>query len=100
MMHFLKPDNRKKEWKAFAPDKIKSAILAKFSQNEDSKKILLDTGDKVLGEASPRDRFWGIGLALTARDALDKTKWGGKNVLGQLLMEACKIILKKSNNRG
>ena len=95
IMHFLKQDNRQKEWEAVAPEKIKPAIIAKFSQNKDLKKILLDTGDKVLGEASPRDRFWGIGLALTARDALDKTKWGGKNVLGQLLREARKTILKQ-----
>ena len=95
IMHFLKQDNRQREWEAVAPEKIKPAILAKFSQNEHLKKILLDTGDRILGEASPRDRFWGIGFALTAKDALDKTKWGGKNVLGQLLMEACKIILKQ-----
>ena len=94
IMHFLKRDNRQREWEAIAPEKIKPAILAKFSQNEELKKILINTGDKILGEASPHNRFWGIGLALTAKEALDKSKWTGKNVLGQLLMEVRKIVLK------
>ncbi len=36
--------------------------IAKFSQNEDLKAFLLDTGNRILVEASPLDRIWGIGL--------------------------------------
>ena len=95
IMHFLKRDNRQREWEAVAPEKIKPAILAKFAQTEELKRALLATGDKTLGEASPHDRFWGIGVALTAKEGLDKTKWAGKNVLGQLLMETREILLKQ-----
>ena len=35
---------------------------AKFSQNEELKKFLLNTNDKILVEASPHDKIWGIGM--------------------------------------
>ncbi len=34
----------------------------KFSQNETFKTFLLNTGKKIIVEASPRDFIWGIGL--------------------------------------
>ncbi|KAG7446794.1 uncharacterized protein BT62DRAFT_931356 [Guyanagaster necrorhizus] len=34
--------------------------LHKFKQNSELKEMLLGTGEKVLVEASPRDRIWGI----------------------------------------
>jgi len=37
--------------------------LAKFSQNRELGDFLIRTGSKVLVEASPVDRIWGIGLA-------------------------------------
>ena len=36
--------------------------IAKFSQNEDLKQFLLNTKDKILVEASPHDKIWGIGM--------------------------------------
>ena len=36
--------------------------IAKFSQNEELKKFLLNTNDKILVEASPHDKIWGIGM--------------------------------------
>ena len=36
--------------------------VAKFGQNPALAKLLLDTGDRVLVEAAPRDRIWGIGM--------------------------------------
>ncbi len=36
--------------------------LLKFRQIEELKKKLLATGDKVIVEASPRDRIWGVGF--------------------------------------
>lgn len=57
--------------------------MNKFSQNEDLKKILIDTGDKVLAEAARFDNIWGIG---TVKHETDMTKWKGKNLLGKILM--------------
>lgn len=58
----------------------------KFLQNDDLKQFLLSTGDKVLVEASPTDRIWGIGLGKNNPDALDPAKWRGRNLLGFALM--------------
>jgi ribA/ribD-fused uncharacterized protein len=56
--------------------------LAKFSQNELLKKTLLSTDDKILVEASPYDKIWGIGLAEDHPDIEDPSKWKGLNLLG------------------
>ena len=61
--------------------------LAKFSQNELMKLDLLRTGDKILAEASPWDRIWGIGHRADELDALDPDRWRGLNLLGKALME-------------
>ena len=42
--------------------------MAKFSQNPELLDFLLKTGDRVLVEASPYDRIWGIGLAKDTPD--------------------------------
>jgi len=68
------------------------ACYAKFKQNEDLKKIILATGDKILVEASPYDKIWGIGLAEDNDDVLDETKWRGMNLLGKALMVVRRTI--------
>ena len=60
---------------------------AKFSQNRALRDYLLTTGDRVLVEASPVDRIWGIGLAADDERALDPRAWCGLNLLGFALME-------------
>jgi ribA/ribD-fused uncharacterized protein len=62
--------------------------VAKFSQHADLKAFLLGTGDRVLVEASPLDRVWGIGLAANDPGAKDPARWRGLNLLGFALMEA------------
>jgi ribA/ribD-fused uncharacterized protein len=66
--------------------------IAKFSQHADLKAFLLGTGDRVLVEASPVDRVWGIGLAATDPDAGDPASWRGANLLGFALMHARKHL--------
>jgi ribA/ribD-fused uncharacterized protein len=60
--------------------------LAKFGQHADLRAFLLGTGDRVLVEASPRDRIWGIGLAADDPRAADPATWRGLNLLGFALM--------------
>ena len=59
----------------------------KFSQNNNLKKILLDTDNLELAEASPYDNIWGIGLDENNPLAWNKETWKGENLLGKALME-------------
>jgi ribA/ribD-fused uncharacterized protein len=61
--------------------------LAKFGQNAALRKYLLETGERVLVEASPVDRIWGIGMAANDSHAENPEKWRGLNLLGFALME-------------
>jgi len=67
---------------------VVNGSIAKFSQHEDLKAFLLGTGNRVLVEASPVDRVWGIGLAATDPAAGDPAQWRGTNLLGFALMHA------------
>jgi ribA/ribD-fused uncharacterized protein len=60
----------------------------KFAAHGELRSFLLGTGDRVLVEASPVDRVWGIGLAADAEGAHDPARWRGPNLLGFALMEA------------
>jgi len=61
--------------------------MAKFGQNPEFKKLLLDTGDKVLVEASPYDKIWGIGLKDYQAAKVHPSEWQGENLLGFALMQ-------------
>lgn len=69
----------------------------KFSQNPKLQEYLLSTGDKILVEASPYDRIWGIGMDVTNENKTNPEKWNGLNLLGFSLMEVRDEINKKSN---
>ncbi|MFC5674579.1 NADAR family protein [Streptomyces incanus] len=60
----------------------------KFAAHADLRAFLLNTGDRVLVEASPRDRVWGIGLSAGNERATDPAQWRGPNLLGFALMRA------------
>jgi ribA/ribD-fused uncharacterized protein len=62
--------------------------VAKFGQHEALRQYLLGTGEKVLVEASPTDRIWGIGMSAEHEHARLPAHWRGKNLLGFALMEA------------
>lgn len=61
--------------------------FAKFSQNPALAEFLLGTNDKLLVEASPVDKIWGIGLGAGDEAAQNPEKWRGLNLLGFALME-------------
>jgi len=60
---------------------------ARFSQHPELRRFLLGTQARVLVEASPVDRVWGIGLAADDPGAADPLAWQGLNLLGFALME-------------
>jgi ribA/ribD-fused uncharacterized protein len=64
----------------------------KFSQHPQLKHFLLATGHKIIVEASPVDRIWGIGLAQDSPNATQPHNWKGENLLGFALMEVRDIL--------
>lgn len=74
-------------WEANRFNIVVNANLAKFSQNEDLQQFLLNTKERVLVEASPVDKIWGIGLAEDAENIENPLTWKGLNLLGFALME-------------
>jgi len=72
-------------WEETREEIVFRANLAKFSQRDDLKEMLLATGDKIIAEASPRDAIWGIGMAEDHPNVTDQTVWG-QNLLGKALM--------------
>ena len=74
-------------WQATREDIVYDGNLGKFSQNPALQTFLLNTGDKILVEASPQDRIWGIGLAASDPRAAAPLQWLGENLLGFALMQ-------------
>lgn len=70
---------------------VKRGSYLKFSQNKKLKKVLLETGDRDLVEASPNDRIWGIGYSAAAAKKTSRNRWG-QNLLGIALMYARRKI--------
>ncbi len=64
----------------------------KFSQNTELGTFLINTGQRVLVEASPVDAVWGIGLAADNPRCEDPSKWPGTNLLGYALMSARNLL--------
>lgn len=74
-------------WLEHRYDLVVAGNLAKFSQNPELASFLLGTRDRILVEASPVDRIWGIGLAEDSPDASRPDRWRGLNLLGFALMQ-------------
>lgn len=73
-------------WKENRKNVMKDAIRYKF-QNPELQELLLSTGNKIICEASPLDKIWGIGLGAKSPNANNPDKWKGLNLLGICLME-------------
>ena len=75
------------QWSKARKDVLLKALTAKFEQNKDLKKMLLDTGDALIAEASPFDRIFGIGMTAEQAGCCPPEQWQGENLLGKVLME-------------
>lgn len=83
------------EWTKKCRDIVFDGNYAKFSQNEKLKEQLLKTEDKLIAEASPSDKRWGIGLSEKDPKAKQPHLWRGKNWLGEALMRVRGELLKE-----
>ena len=84
-----------KIWAALSYDVVKRGNLAKFSQNPSLLSFLRWTAGKILVEASPYDRIWGIGMK-ECPDASDPRHWNGSNKLGFALIEVREQLMHGS----
>ncbi|WP_442508416.1 NADAR family protein [Novipirellula sp. SH528] len=72
-------DRKKKlrrDWDSIRDNVMREAVLAKFTQHDELKAILLATGEAKLVENTANDAYWG-----------DGGDGSGKNMLGRILME-------------
>jgi hypothetical protein len=76
---------------------VVKANLSKFSQNPELKEFLLNTGNRVLVEASPVDKIWGIGLAQDNSASENPNTWKGLNLLGFALMEVREQLARQAD---
>ena len=82
-------------WAEYRETIVYVGNLCKFGQNEELKKLLLDTGDLILVEASPSDRIWGIGFReKKAMEGDNRERWG-MNLLGIALMKVRGELVKE-----
>ena len=82
-------------WTAARFELVVAGNVAKFGQDPALREYLLGTANRVLVEASPMDRIWGIGLGATHEHAVDPSRWRGLNLLGFSLMEARERLLRE-----
>src|SRR5215510_2687966 len=64
----LRPD-----WESVKDEIMLEAVRAKFTQNEDLRRILLATGDAEIIERASNDSYWGDGGDGSGRNMLGKT---------------------------
>ena len=97
------------KWNAVVKEIVYAGNYAKYSQNLELKKRLLDTTGTTLVEASPLDKIWGIGLAEDDPRAHRRETWLGTNWLGEVLTRlredfdknspCCRKCWEKENNK-
>ena len=73
-------------WSRHREDAVFLGNVAKFHQNPQLGDFLAATGSRVLAEASPYDRTWGIGVRGSDPRATDPAAWPGLNLLGFTLI--------------
>ncbi len=64
---------------------VAAGAIARFSAHPGLRRQLLETGDRVLVEGSPRDRLWGVGVDWRDERIEDPRNWRGRNLLGNAL---------------
>lgn len=75
-----------KTWNEKREEIVEDGNWWKFTRSKegDLRKLLLKTGDRLLVEASPYDRIWGVGYSAAKAEA-NRANWG-ENLLGKALM--------------
>ena len=67
---------------------VREGSIAKFGSTPELRAYLVGTGRRILVEASPRDRIWGVGMGRDNPAVERPSQWRGTNLLGFALMQA------------
>lgn len=73
---------------------VRDGSVAKFGSTPELRAYLVGTGLRVLIEASPLDRTWGIGLERNDPAVERPAQWKGRNLLGFALMQARAVLAR------
>ena len=85
-------------WKKKRYSIILNGNYAKFLQNDGLRQFLMQTPNRVLVEASPYDKIWGIGMAVDDMHIENPLEWKGLNLLGFALMEVRDELIRVCEN--
>jgi ribA/ribD-fused uncharacterized protein len=80
-------------WDRVKEDFMFGALSIKATLDKSFKQALIDSGDKILVEASPTDRIWGIGFKEDDPNIENVDLWG-QNLLGVCLMQVREELLE------
>lgn len=69
---YANKDRQRKDWDDVKLDIMEKLLRLKLEQNPYVKKKLLETGNLIICEDSPKDSFWGIGANRDGRNELGK----------------------------
>ena len=73
-------------WSGIRQIVVYEGLKAKFAQNDNLRRQLVETQDAILAECAVKDCIWGIGLSMHDPNRLNLEQWRGKNLLGYTLM--------------
>ena len=88
---------QEESWRQVREQIVLCGNFQKFLQNPPLKSFLLQTGDRVLAEASLYDRIWGIGMSKGQPGIQDPGNWRGLNLLGFALMQVRTMLRRLAN---
>lgn len=79
-------------WNGIRQIVVYRGLLAKFTQNEELKRMLKETGDAVLAECAVNDRAWATGISMKDERRFEMDQWRGENLLGFALMQVRQLL--------
>lgn len=85
-------------WSKVRYNVVKRGLVEKFRQNDDLREFLFSKRDKIIVEASPYDRIWGIGYGEFDPQLLEEKEHWGENLLGKLCNEIADELWDEYNN--
>lgn len=75
------------KWNSVCREIVYKGNMAKFLSTKKFKDLLLETGERIIVEASPLDTIWGIGMDANDPGVEDPDNWKGTNWLGEEIMK-------------